>query len=172
MCACPLILRAVSAAHLGWRKPMSHPDPFSAWCFTVRPRRPDLSRPQAQALALWSYGMALTHTCGITTIVVVLAQLLVQKGGTVRWSLHWPPRWLPAGSTGAMTLQVSSVNAPRPTISLPSYCVRTRRGERIPLAFVRQTLITALSCDDRNTLRPDRQAIDMPAFSSKFRQAI
>lgn len=109
---------------------------------SVSTRLPHLSRPQAQVLALWSYGMVLTHTCGITTIVVVLAQRLGQKEGTVRWSRRWTPRWLPAASKGAMTHQASSPPQPMHLVHhhAPSYCVRTRRGEHITRAFVRQTL--------------------------------
>lgn len=109
MGACPLIMRTVSAAHLGWKKAMSL---SSGSIFRVVLHRVNSvaapEPPQARVLALWSYGMVLTHTCGITTIVVVLAQLLGQNDGTVRWSRRWPPRWLPPASKGAMTLQTSS----------------------------------------------------------------
>jgi hypothetical protein len=58
---------------------MSRSDPVWQWSQIVPTHLPPLSRPQAQVLALWSYGMALTQTCGITTIVVLLAHLLGQK---------------------------------------------------------------------------------------------
>src|SRR5690348_6472182 len=67
---------------------MSRPDPVLQWSQTVSSHLPHLSRPQAHVLALWSYGMVLTHTCGITTIVVMLAQLLGQKEATLRQRLR------------------------------------------------------------------------------------
>jgi hypothetical protein len=49
---------------------------------------------------------------------------------------HWEQ-----GCNDAPDLLASSVTAPRPTISLPSPCPHTIRGEHISLAFVRQALI-------------------------------
>lgn len=67
---------------------MSSHTGVSEWSQTVSIHLPHLSRPQAQVLALWSYGMALTQTCGLTTVVVVLAQLLGQRENTVRQRLR------------------------------------------------------------------------------------
>lgn len=55
---------------------MSRPDPVLQWSAIVSRHLPHLSRPQAHVLALWSYGMVLARSCGITTIVVVLAPLV------------------------------------------------------------------------------------------------
>jgi membrane associated rhomboid family serine protease len=63
---------------------MSRHNAVSEWSQTVSTHFPHLSRPHAQVLALWSYGIALTHTCGMTTVVVLLAQLLGQRENTVR----------------------------------------------------------------------------------------
>ncbi len=67
---------------------MSRPNGLSEWSQMVSTQLPHLSRPQAQVLALWSYGMALTQTCGITTIVVLLAHVLDQKENTLRQRLR------------------------------------------------------------------------------------
>ena len=55
---------------------MARCDPVSAWSASVSRRLPHSSRAHAQVLALWSYGMVLAHTCGITTVVALLAPLV------------------------------------------------------------------------------------------------
>src|SRR6266702_1196249 len=54
---------------------MSHHKVLSQWEQTVSTRLPHLSRPQAQVLAFWSYGMVLAQSCGITTVAALLAAL-------------------------------------------------------------------------------------------------
>src|SRR5207245_1558181 len=54
---------------------MSHRKALSQWEQTVSTHLPHLSRPQAQVLALWSYGMVLAKSCGITTVAALLAEL-------------------------------------------------------------------------------------------------
>ena len=49
---------------------------------------PHLSRPQARVLAWWSYGMALAKSCGITSVVAILAPLLKQSESTMRQRLR------------------------------------------------------------------------------------
>ncbi len=49
---------------------------------------PQLSRPQARVLALWSLGVALAHRCGQSCVVAVLAPLLGQSEPTVRQRLR------------------------------------------------------------------------------------
>ena len=46
------------------------------WESIVMDRFPNLSKPQAVVLALWSFGMALSKSCGITSVVITLASLL------------------------------------------------------------------------------------------------
>jgi hypothetical protein len=67
---------------------MSRHNPVWQWSYIVSTHLPHLSRPQAHVLALWSYGIALSHTCGMTTVVVLLAQLLGQRENTVRQRLR------------------------------------------------------------------------------------
>jgi len=58
---------------------MSRHAGLSQWTQTVSSHMPHLSRPQATVLALWSYGIALTRSCGRGTVATFLALLLNQK---------------------------------------------------------------------------------------------
>jgi hypothetical protein len=49
---------------------------------------PHLSVPQARVLALWSYGIALTRSCGRLTVATFLALLLRQKVDTLEQRLY------------------------------------------------------------------------------------
>jgi hypothetical protein len=67
---------------------VSRPNGLSQWNQTVSRHVPHLSRPQAQVLALWSYGMTLARSCGITTITVLLAPVVGQSESTLRQRLR------------------------------------------------------------------------------------
>ena len=67
---------------------MSCPEALSQWETTVSTHLPHLSRPQARVLAAWSFGMVLAKSCGITSVVAMLAPLLVQSESTVRQRLR------------------------------------------------------------------------------------
>ena len=54
---------------------MSRQDGLSQWIATVSTQMPHLSRPQARVLALWSFGMVVTQSCGLTTVAAFLALL-------------------------------------------------------------------------------------------------
>ncbi len=62
---------------------MPCPQRLSAWQQEVSSAFTHLSKTQASGLALWSAGIALTGSGGITQISVLLAQVLAQKEGTV-----------------------------------------------------------------------------------------
>ena len=47
--------------------------PLSQWRETVSMAFPKLSYPQTTVLALWSYGMVLAKSCGITSMCAALA---------------------------------------------------------------------------------------------------
>src|SRR5258708_28458911 len=69
---------------------MSHPDPLSQWIETVSTAFPQLSRPQAKVLALWSYGMVLAKACGITLVCAALAlQLGCSEASLVQRLREW-----------------------------------------------------------------------------------
>src|SRR5437868_4919839 len=67
---------------------MSSRDALSQWEQTVSRHLPQLSRPQACVLALWSYGMVLAKSCGITSVVALLAPLVGQSESTLRQRLR------------------------------------------------------------------------------------
>jgi hypothetical protein len=69
---------------------MSHPEPLSQWIETVSTAFPQLSRPQAKVLALWSYGMVLAKACGITLVCAALAlQLGCAEASLVQRLREW-----------------------------------------------------------------------------------
>ena len=67
---------------------MSQLDTLSQWETTVSRYMPHLSRPQAYVLALWSYGMVLAKSCGITSVAALLAKLLDVSYSTMRQRLR------------------------------------------------------------------------------------
>ena len=67
---------------------MSRPDGLSQWTSTVSTHFPTLSPAHAAGLALWSYGIVLARSCGITSVCVVLAALLDTKEDTLRQRLR------------------------------------------------------------------------------------
>lgn len=67
---------------------MSRPDGLSQWTATVSTHLPHLTRPHATVLALWSYGMVVAQSCGITTVAAFLALLLQKKEATLRQQLR------------------------------------------------------------------------------------
>ena len=85
----------------------------SQWNATVSRYLPHLSRPQAGVLALWSLGMVLAHSCGLSQVSVVLAMILGQPETTLRQRLReW---YYPAQDKAGKhrrTLEVESCFAP------------------------------------------------------------
>ncbi len=67
---------------------MSRTDGLSQWTTTVSTHLPHLSRPQAAVLALWSYGMVVAQSCGITTVATFLGHLLHKRPETLRQQLR------------------------------------------------------------------------------------
>ncbi len=61
---------------------------LSQWETTVSTHLPKLSRAHATVLALWSFGMVLARSCGITSVAALLAPLLAAKDPTVRQRLR------------------------------------------------------------------------------------
>ncbi len=69
---------------------MPYPNPLSQWRETVSMAFPSLSRPQATVLALWSYGMVVAKSCGITTVCAALAlQLGCSEGSLTQRLREW-----------------------------------------------------------------------------------
>ena len=61
---------------------------LNSWIETVSSHMPHLSKPQAVVLAMWSFGMVVSKSCGLTTVSVFIANLLGQKDETVRQRLR------------------------------------------------------------------------------------
>jgi hypothetical protein len=67
---------------------MSHPEGLKQWNREVSTHLPHLSKTQAMILALYSFGMALTKRCGLTTIVTFLSLLLDEPPANLRQRLR------------------------------------------------------------------------------------
>ena len=67
---------------------MSRQPGLSEWIDLVSTHMPHLSVPQARVLALWSYGIALTRSCGRLTVATFLALLMGQRLATVEQRLY------------------------------------------------------------------------------------
>ena len=67
---------------------MSAPPSVAQWTQLVVTQLPHLSRPQATVLALWSLGMVLARSCGLTAVSLFLAGLEERKENTVRQQLR------------------------------------------------------------------------------------
>lgn len=61
---------------------------LSQWQQTVSSHMSHLSKPQATVLALWSFGMVLAQSCGISSVTTVLAPITDEKEGTLRQRLR------------------------------------------------------------------------------------
>lgn len=67
---------------------MAHPARLLQWQQTVSTYLPQLSKPQVTVLALWSFGMVLAQSCGLTTVAITLAYVVGCSEGTIREQLR------------------------------------------------------------------------------------
>jgi hypothetical protein len=67
---------------------VSHQHALSQWQTTVSTHLPTLSPAQATVLALWSFGMTLARSCGITSVCALLSPLLDHKETALRQRLR------------------------------------------------------------------------------------
>src|SRR5258708_4680666 len=58
------------------------------WAAMVSRKLPSLSASQAWVLALYSFGMVMVHSCGLTSVAVFLGTLLGKKENTLRQQLR------------------------------------------------------------------------------------
>ena len=96
---------------------MTRPLGLSRWQQTVSTYLPHLSRPQVTVLAMWSLGLILAQSCGLTTVATVLAYVLVRSERTTREQLRDWYREAPAKNGAKQgrkrrTLDVSTCFAP------------------------------------------------------------
>jgi hypothetical protein len=61
---------------------------FDQWLRTIKTHLPQLSKPQATVLALWSFGMVLARSCALTAVSSLLAAGMHRKEQTVRQQLR------------------------------------------------------------------------------------
>lgn len=64
------------------------PQTYGKWVRVVIEKMPHLSKPQAVVLAMWSFGIALTHSCGLTTVSVFLGEILGRPSAHIREQLR------------------------------------------------------------------------------------
>src|SRR5229473_2696812 len=92
---------------------MSHRQPLSQWMEIVSTAFPNLSRPQANVLAYWSYGMVIAKACGIVLVSAALALELGEKEASVRQRLReWCYAATDKKGTKRREVEVSSCFAP------------------------------------------------------------
>lgn len=72
-----------------------YPPAYLEWQRIVTKKMSHLSKPQAVGLAMWSFGIAVTHCCGLSTVTVFLAEVLGQKENNIRERLR---QWYKEGS--------------------------------------------------------------------------
>lgn len=65
-----------------------HPQAYQEWLRVVIKQMPHLSKPQAVVLGMWSFAIAMTHCCGLSTVTVFLAQILDKPENTIRERLR------------------------------------------------------------------------------------
>lgn len=74
---------------------------------------PHLSAPQASVLALWSFGMVISHSCGLTSVSSSLALLLGMKENSVRQRIReWYYAKEDKRGAGRCEIEVSSSFVP------------------------------------------------------------
>ena len=61
---------------------------YQEWLKIVLKKMNHLSKPQAVVLGMWSFAIAMTHCCGLSTVTVFLAEMLEQSENTVRERLR------------------------------------------------------------------------------------
>src|SRR5438270_13801603 len=67
---------------------MPRPQPLDRWTDQVRAAFPELSRPQATVLALYSFGMIWAQRCGLSSVVTALVPVLGVGFHTLRSRLQ------------------------------------------------------------------------------------
>jgi hypothetical protein len=118
---------------------MARHDGLSQWTECVSTNLPTLSKPQATVLALWSFGIACTRSCGRLTVATFLALLLGQKVATLEQRLYeWCLDASDKAGTKRSALDVETCFAP-----LLRWVVRLWSSEQLALT------IDATSLGDR-----------------------
>src|SRR5215831_5301579 len=110
---------------------MPRPQPLDDWTRQVADAFPQLSRPQATVLALYSFGMFLARRCGLNSVVTALVPLLGLGFHTLRSRLQEFYQPAPAKSGRHRTeLDVTTCFAP-----LLAWVLRGWRSPRLAVAL-------------------------------------
>ena len=118
---------------------MARSEQLSQWTECVSTNMPQLTKPQATVLALWSFGIACTRSCGRFTVATFLALLLHQKVATLEQRLYeWCLDAHDKAGDKRTALEVTSCFVP-----LLGWIVRLWAGSQIALS------IDATSLGDR-----------------------
>ncbi len=92
---------------------MARREGLSQWTTIVSTHLPHLSKPQATVLALWSFGMVIAHSCGISAVAATLAELRGQPEATLRQRLReWCYDATDKRGANRQALEVSTCFAP------------------------------------------------------------
>lgn len=110
---------------------MTRHDGLSQWTACVSSAMPHLSKAQATVLALWSFGIACTRTCGRSTVATFLALLLKEKVANIEQRLYeWCLDAQDKAGRKRSHLEVTSCFVP-----LLSWIVRLWTGEQLALTL-------------------------------------
>ena len=100
---------------------MSHRNPLDDWTQTLATHFPHLSKPQVAVLTLWSFGMVLAHSCGLTADATALVPVLNSPLNTLRGPKSGRNEYL-AGSSSPF----------EPDLSNHRWCCHERHAVRPP----------------------------------------
>lgn len=115
---------------------MTHQQAVSEWTTCVSSNLPHLTKPQATVLAWWSFGIAVTRSCGRLTVATFLALLLSRKVATVEQRLYeWCIEAPRKAGTQRQTLDVTTCFVP-----FLAWIVRLWHGNQIALTLDATTL--------------------------------
>jgi hypothetical protein len=112
---------------------------LKSWMDTAQQHLPVLSKPQAVVLALWSFAIVLTQSCGLTTVTVFLAELLQCKEEAMRQRLR---KWYQdeADKKGEKRRELDALSELDIT-----RCLGTGRSRSCSLAYLRRGFIAILA---------------------------
>jgi DDE family transposase len=108
------------------------------WRTTIMQHLPELSKPQATVLALWSLGMVLARSCALTAVSALVAVVEERKENTIRQRLReWYYEAPAKRGAPRQALQVETCFAP-----LLGWIVSWWQGSQLALALDATTLGT------------------------------
>lgn len=115
---------------------MAHQDALSEWTTCVSSNLPHLTKPQATVLAWWSFGIAVTRSCGRLTVATFLALLLGRKVATVEQRLYeWCIEAPRKAGTQRQSLAVTTCFVP-----FLAWIIRLWQGTQLALTLDATTL--------------------------------